>query len=104
MLGKTLTDEGGEARISLKTDGLFPVAATITVSDGTTPVVQAKIQHQGANGLYPGDVWALDLRHKPCEVIARSNRRFNSRRRLFTVYAANTKSTWLVVKELSDAT
>jgi hypothetical protein len=63
-LGEALTDEGGEARVSLKGDVLFPIAATITVSDGATPIVQATIQRQGVNGLYPGDVWALDLRHK----------------------------------------
>ena len=64
LLGEALTDEGGEALISLRTDVLFPVAAAITVWDGTTPVVQAKIPRRGVNGLYPGDVWALDLRHR----------------------------------------
>jgi hypothetical protein len=64
LLGEALTDEGGEARVSLKADVLYPIAATITISDGTTPVVQARIPHEGVNGLYPGDVWALDLRHK----------------------------------------
>ncbi len=64
VLGEALTDEGGEARVSLRTDVLFPVGATITVSDGATAVVQARIPRQGVDGLYPGDVWALDLRHK----------------------------------------
>jgi hypothetical protein len=41
-----------------------PIAPTITVSEGATPIVQATIPRQGVNGLYPGDVWALDLRHK----------------------------------------
>lgn len=64
LLGEALTDEGGEARISLRTDVVYPVAAAITVSDGTTPVVQSEIRRKDVNGIYPGDVWALDLRHK----------------------------------------
>jgi hypothetical protein len=64
LLGEALTDVGGEARISLRTDVLFPVAATIMVSDDKVPLVQSRIARQGINGLYPGDVWALDLRHK----------------------------------------
>jgi hypothetical protein len=64
LLGEALTDEGGEARVLLKTDVLFPVAAKITVSDGNGPTVQARIPRRGVDGLYPGDVWALDLRHK----------------------------------------
>ena len=63
-LGQALTDEGGEARISLKNDAVFPVAATITVSDGATQLVEAAIPRKGVDGLYPGDVRALDLRHK----------------------------------------
>ena len=63
LLGEALTDEGGEARVLLKTDVVYPVAALITVSDGTTQVVQATIPRKDVNGLYPGDVWALDLRH-----------------------------------------
>jgi hypothetical protein len=63
LLGEALTDEGGEARVSLRADILFPVAAIITVSDGATPLVQARIPRQGVDGLYPSDVWALDLRH-----------------------------------------
>ena len=64
LLGEAVTDEGGEAHVSLRSDVLYPVAATITVWDGTTPVVQAKIPRKAVNGLYPGDVWALDLRHR----------------------------------------
>lgn len=64
LLGEGLTDEGGEARIRLKTDVLFPVAATITVSDSAVSIAQGSIPRKGVNGLYPGDVWALDLRHK----------------------------------------
>jgi hypothetical protein len=64
LLGEALTDEGGEARVLLKTDVLFPVAAMITVSDGTMLIAQAKIPRHSLDGLYPGDVWALDLRHK----------------------------------------
>jgi hypothetical protein len=64
LLGEALTDEGGEARVALRSDVLFPVAATIAVSDGTTAIAQASILQKDVNGLYPGDVWALDLRHK----------------------------------------
>ena len=64
LLGEALTDEGGEAHVSLRTDVLFPVAAAITVWDGTTPIVQSKIPRKAVSGLYPGDVWALDLRHR----------------------------------------
>jgi hypothetical protein len=63
-LGEALTDEGGEAHIFLRTDILYPVTATITVSDGATPIAQATIRRKDVEGLYPGDVWALDLRHK----------------------------------------
>jgi hypothetical protein len=64
LLGEALTDEGGEAHVLLKNDVLFPVAAMITVSDSMTAVVQSRIRRDGLSGLYPGDVWALDLRHK----------------------------------------
>jgi hypothetical protein len=64
LLGEAVTDDGGEAHVSLRTDVLFPIAAAITVWDGTAPVVQAKIPRGKVSGLYPGDVWALDLRHK----------------------------------------
>lgn len=64
LLGEALTDEGGEARVSLRSDVLYPVAARITVWDGATAVVQASLPRKAVSGLYPGDVWALDLRHK----------------------------------------
>lgn len=64
LLGEAVTDEGGEAHVSLRTDVLFPVGAAIKVWDGTTAVVQARIPRKAVSGLYPGDVWALDLRHK----------------------------------------
>ena len=64
LLGEALTDEGGEARVPLRTDVLYPVGATITVSDTTVPMAQARISRKDADGLYPGDVWALDLRRK----------------------------------------
>jgi hypothetical protein len=64
LLGEALTDEGGEARVSLPADVVYPIAAAVTVSDGTTPVARTRILRQGVDGLYPGDVWALDLRHK----------------------------------------
>src|SRR6266516_7628164 len=50
--------------VSLRADVLYPVAARITVSDGTTLIAQARIPRKDVDGLYPGDVWALDLRHK----------------------------------------
>ncbi len=37
---------------------------TVVVWDGTTPIVQSKIPRKAVSGLYPGDVWALDLRHR----------------------------------------
>jgi len=64
LLGEALTDEGGEAHVSLRSDVLYPVAAAITVWDGTTMIVQSKIPRRNVTGLYPGDVWALDLRHQ----------------------------------------
>jgi hypothetical protein len=67
LLGEALTDEGGEAHVSLRTDVLFPVAAAITVWDGTKPVVQAKIAGKAVSGLYPGDVWALDFEAQAAE-------------------------------------
>jgi hypothetical protein len=64
LLGEALTDEGGEARIILRSDVLYPAAATIMVCDGMTPVVQAKIPRKAVSGLFPGDVWALDQPRK----------------------------------------
>lgn len=64
LLGEALTDEGGEAHVSLRSDVLYPVAAAITVRDGTTPIVQSELPRRNVTWLHPGDVWALDLRHK----------------------------------------
>ncbi|HXI52813.1 MAG TPA: hypothetical protein VNH84_14960, partial [Candidatus Saccharimonadales bacterium] len=64
LLGEALTDEGGEARVLLRTDVVYPLAVSVRVSDGGTLVARAAIPRRGVNGLYPGDVWALDLRHR----------------------------------------
>jgi hypothetical protein len=65
LLGEALTDEGGEARVILRSDVLYPVVATIKVWDHTAPVVQTKIPLEGSGGLYPGAVWALGLTEQP---------------------------------------
>jgi hypothetical protein len=59
LLGEGVTDEGGQARIFLSKDVLYPVAATIEVWDGDKEVLQSKIRGAGVRGLYPGDVWAV---------------------------------------------
>jgi len=64
LLGEALSDEGGEARVIVRRDVVYPVSARIVVSDGATAIAQSEILSKDVKGLYPGDVWALYLRHK----------------------------------------
>jgi hypothetical protein len=75
LLGEAMTDEGGQARIFLRKDVLYPVAATLEVWDDNTEILRAKISGTGVRGLYPGDVWAL--RTDPAFAMIRAKR--NSR-------------------------
>jgi len=59
LLGEGMTDEGGQARVMLRTDVAYPVAADIEVWNENTEVFRSKIPGSGVRGLYPGDVWAL---------------------------------------------
>jgi hypothetical protein len=61
LLGEAMTDEGGQARVFLRTDTVYPVAATIEVWDNTREVLRSKIPGGGVRGLYPGDVWELSI-------------------------------------------
>jgi len=61
LLGEGITDEGGQARVKLKPDIIYPVAARIEVSDDRRAVLQSRIPHYGVQGLYPGDVWAVRI-------------------------------------------
>jgi len=58
-LGDAITDESGQAGISLPSDLTYPIEAQIEVSDLNGPVLKAKISSAGVAGLYPGDVWAV---------------------------------------------
>jgi hypothetical protein len=59
LLGEGTTDEGGQARVMLRTDVAYPVAADVEVWNGNTEVFRSKIPGSSVRGLYPGDVWAL---------------------------------------------
>jgi hypothetical protein len=61
LLGEAMTDEGGQARVFLRTDTVYPVAATIEVWDNTREVLRSKIPGGGVRGLYPVDVWELSI-------------------------------------------
>ena len=53
------TDAGGQARILLPPDVIYPVDARITVSDARATVLESRIPSSGVAGLYPGDVWMV---------------------------------------------
>jgi hypothetical protein len=59
QLGEGMTDEGGQARVMLRTDVAYPVAAEVEVWNENTEIFRSKIPGGGVQGLYPGDVWAL---------------------------------------------
>jgi hypothetical protein len=59
LLGQAMTDEGGQARVMLRTDVIYPVAADVEVWNQNTEVFHSEIPGSGVRGLYPGDVWAL---------------------------------------------
>ena len=59
LLGGAATDAGGQARILLPSDVIYPVDARITVSDGRAAVLDSRIPSSGVAGLYPGDVWMV---------------------------------------------
>jgi len=61
LLGDGFTDEGGQARISLKSDMIYPVAARIEVWDNNGQVLVSGIPCYRVQGLYPADVWAIRL-------------------------------------------
>jgi hypothetical protein len=61
LLGEGITDEGGQSRVRLKPDIIYPVAARIEVWDNRRTILQSRIPHDGVQGLYPGDVWAVRI-------------------------------------------
>ena len=61
LLGEEVTDEGGQARVKLKPDFLYPVGAKIEVWDEHRVLLESTISHYGVQGLYPGDVWAVRI-------------------------------------------
>jgi hypothetical protein len=72
LLGEGMTDEGGQARVFLRKDALYPVAVTIEVWNEDKEILHSKIPGTSVHGLYPGDVWAL--RTDPNFAIIRSHR------------------------------
>jgi hypothetical protein len=60
-LGNGLTDEGGQARISLNSEMIYPVAARVEVWDNNRKLVESGIPCYGVRGLYPADIWAIKL-------------------------------------------
>jgi hypothetical protein len=65
ILGTGVTDEGGQAQVTLRSDVIYPVAAMIEVSDGAGLFVTAAIPREGVRGLYPSDVWVVGLPERP---------------------------------------
>jgi hypothetical protein len=61
ILGEGMTDEGGQAQVTLKSDLIYPVAAQIEVSNNERVLVTSTIRREGARGLYPADVWMVSL-------------------------------------------
>lgn len=59
VLGEAATNAGGEARILLPTDLIYPVDARIAVSDARATILESRIPSFGVAGLYPGDVWMV---------------------------------------------
>jgi hypothetical protein len=64
-LGEAITDESGQAKISLVPDLTYPIEAQIEVSDLRGLVLKARIPSAGVTGLYPGDVWAVRFPRRP---------------------------------------
>jgi hypothetical protein len=65
ILGEGVTDEGGQAQVTLKSDFIYPVAARIEIRSDDQVLVTSTISHKGARGLYPADVWVVSLPSKP---------------------------------------
>jgi hypothetical protein len=65
LLGEGLTDEGGQAQVTLRADVIFPVAARIEVRDDVQMLLTATISREGVRGLYPSDVWVVRLPSRP---------------------------------------
>jgi len=61
LLGQAITDEGGQARVLLRTDVAYPVAASVEVWDHEKQILRSAIPAVGVRGLYPGDVWVLRI-------------------------------------------
>ncbi|MGH9427780.1 MAG: hypothetical protein ACRD2L_15940, partial [Terriglobia bacterium] len=61
LLGEGVTDEGGQARVKLRSNIIYPVAAKIEVWDDRRAVLESTIPGYGVRGLYPGDVWAVRI-------------------------------------------
>ena len=61
LLGEGTTDAGGQARIALPSDVIYPVDARISVSDARAIVLESHIPSSGVAGLYPGDVWSVSF-------------------------------------------
>jgi hypothetical protein len=65
VLGEGVTDEGGQAEVTLRSDVIYPVAARIEICNDVQMLVTAPIRRQGIRGLYPSDVWVVRLPSKP---------------------------------------
>jgi hypothetical protein len=63
LLGEGVTDEGGQAQVTLRLRSgvLYPVAARIEVSNDVETLLISSIPQQGVWGLYPSDIWVVRL-------------------------------------------
>jgi hypothetical protein len=61
VLGEGVTDEGGQAQVTLRSEVIYPVSAEIEVGRDAQLLATSTIPQEGAQGLYPGDVWVITL-------------------------------------------
>jgi hypothetical protein len=61
LLGEGVTDEGGQAQVTLRSGVLYPVAARIEVSNDEETLLTSSIPQEGVRGLYPSDIWVVRL-------------------------------------------
>ena len=53
VLGEGVTDDGGQAQVTLKSEVIYPVAARIEVSNDVEMLLTSSIAQEGVRGLYP---------------------------------------------------
>ena len=111
VLGEGVTDEGGQAQVTLRSDVIFPVAARIEVWDDLQMLATATIPREGVRGLYPSDVWVVRLPSDRTTgdiamVVLEHGRRFEVHlmRRLYSAFTKHTCIPRRIRRRLMHAT